>query len=291
MSLDLSVILINYNHASYLKARIETILAQLPDNSELILLDDASTDNSVETSAPFVQADPRFRIIVNKKNLGVERNLNYGVTLAKGEYIFPLAVDDLLQPGSIRALLDPLLDNPHMNFCSCQFASIDTQTSKEWIQPLPEHLMKAPYTVLTPLDMVKAVRQFQLTCSSSIMIKRSLWFKYGGYKHRLGSDWFFNYAIALTEGLIFVPRPLQYWRKTGSSHAHHFCTIAAKKEMLFSILDFLSKHPVLRKQFLKSQVLYPRCRRHALDLLRHPRYFDFLLQVVVKRTPLIKKWY
>jgi len=80
----LSVIIPNYNHGKYLPACLNAILRQSVTPLEVIILDDCSTDNSVEVVERFAAEDPIFRLIRNPKNLGVMPNVNKGVDLARG---------------------------------------------------------------------------------------------------------------------------------------------------------------------------------------------------------------
>lgn len=72
----LCVLMPNYNHARFLPESLEAILAQSYPPLEVIVLDDASTDNSVEVIESFLRRDPRVRLVRNERNVGVERSVN-----------------------------------------------------------------------------------------------------------------------------------------------------------------------------------------------------------------------
>lgn len=80
-----SVIVPNYNHASYLKERLDSIYQQTYQNIEVILLDDFSSDNSVEILKQYAKKYPhKTRLVVNEQNSGrVFRQWNKGLALAK----------------------------------------------------------------------------------------------------------------------------------------------------------------------------------------------------------------
>src|SRR6267378_1457403 len=96
---SLSVVVPNYNHARYLPTCLKAILAQSVTPIELIVVDDASTDNSIEVIKQFVTQNPLVRLVQNEKNMGVALTQNRGLTLARGEYIFMQAADDEVLPG------------------------------------------------------------------------------------------------------------------------------------------------------------------------------------------------
>lgn len=91
-----SVIVPNYNHAPYLKERLDSIYQQTYQNIEVILLDDFSSDNSVEVLKQYARKYPHnTRLIVNEENSGkVFRQWNKGLSLAKGELIWIAESDD-----------------------------------------------------------------------------------------------------------------------------------------------------------------------------------------------------
>ena len=94
MSKLVSVIIPAYNSANYIEATIVSVLEQSYENFELIVVDDGSTDNQDEIINALVQTDTRLTYH-HKKNGGVSSARNYGLTLAKGEYLAFLDADDL----------------------------------------------------------------------------------------------------------------------------------------------------------------------------------------------------
>ena len=90
-----SIIIPNYNHAKFLDERIQSVLNQTYQNFELIILDDKSSDNSVEVINQY-KDDPRVSsIIINKDNSGSTFKQWYkGIEIAKGEIIWIAESDD-----------------------------------------------------------------------------------------------------------------------------------------------------------------------------------------------------
>lgn len=102
-----SIIVPNYNHALYLRERLDSIYSQTYKKFEVILLDDASSDNSVEILTEYAQKYPqKTRLIVNEKNSGkVFAQWNKGLSLAKGEYIWIAESDDYCDKGFLKEVL------------------------------------------------------------------------------------------------------------------------------------------------------------------------------------------
>lgn len=85
----------SYNRAGYLPQAIDSVLAQTFHDFELIILDDASTDNTEEVVSSYASKDQRIRYIKHPSNLGLAKNRNAGLSEARGAYIAILDSDDL----------------------------------------------------------------------------------------------------------------------------------------------------------------------------------------------------
>lgn len=92
----ISVIMTSYNYAHYLSEGINSIISQTYKNWELIIIDDASSDNSVEIIDEFVQKYPdKIKFIKNEKNLGIKKTNEIAFQYVKGEYVAFLESDDV----------------------------------------------------------------------------------------------------------------------------------------------------------------------------------------------------
>jgi glycosyltransferase involved in cell wall biosynthesis len=94
MTPAVSVILPTYNGAAYIAAAIASVQVQSYTNWELIIIDDGSTDGTDALIQPLIRADNRIQYIKNEQNLGIQKALNQGIALAKGEYIARIDDDD-----------------------------------------------------------------------------------------------------------------------------------------------------------------------------------------------------
>jgi glycosyltransferase involved in cell wall biosynthesis len=97
-ALTLSVVLPNYNHARFLPAALEGLRRQTRLADEVIIYDDASTDDSVSVILSFLPFLPNARLIRNPRNLGIIKNLNRSLAAASGDLIYFAAADDLTYP-------------------------------------------------------------------------------------------------------------------------------------------------------------------------------------------------
>lgn len=106
-----SVLIANYNNGIYIEESIESVLNQTYQNWEIIIVDDASTDNSIEILSKY-QQDSRFRIYENDKNYGAGFTKRKCAELAKGEIAGFLDPDDILHLQAIEKMVCSHIENP-----------------------------------------------------------------------------------------------------------------------------------------------------------------------------------
>lgn len=110
-----TVIIASYNHAPYIEASIGSVLAQSYRNIELLVIDDGSTDDSVERIRR-LQAQHGFDFRV-QQNRGLTRTLNESIARARGSLIAPFGSDDIMLPGRIAVQVAYMADKPEVGIC------------------------------------------------------------------------------------------------------------------------------------------------------------------------------
>ena len=131
-----SIILPNYNHGKFLAQRLKSIFSQTFQDFELIFLDDASTDNSLEVFQNFA-GDARIRSVINKTNSQSPfKQWNRGFELARGEFIWIAESDDYSDYRFLQVMIDMLERNPSAALAYCQsFMADETgklETFPDW---------------------------------------------------------------------------------------------------------------------------------------------------------------
>ncbi len=124
----ISVIVPQYNHAPFIKQRIESILQQTYPLFEIILLDDASTDGSRDILFSYAQHHKVSHCILNDKNSGSPfSQWEKGIALAKGELIWIAESDDNSDPEFLSRLAHRLIAAPHVQMAICNLITINEQ--------------------------------------------------------------------------------------------------------------------------------------------------------------------
>ncbi|MCC8358522.1 glycosyltransferase family 2 protein [Salinimicrobium sediminilitoris] len=125
MSTLISVILPVYNREAFVGDAIQSILNQTYQNFELIVIDDGSTDSTLEVVKSF--NDHRIKILRNKSNTGVSASRNSGIKEAKGEFVAFMDSDDISAPERLWKQLRLLQQKPEIEICGSwlQFLNSD----------------------------------------------------------------------------------------------------------------------------------------------------------------------
>lgn len=118
-----SIVLNVYNGADYLAACIRSVLAQRYQNFEFIIVDDASSDNTLEVIRSF--DDPRIRCIARKERRHICYTINEGLAQAKGEWIAHIDHDDVWTPDKLEKQVAYVLAHPNVGACFSQVDLID----------------------------------------------------------------------------------------------------------------------------------------------------------------------
>jgi glycosyltransferase involved in cell wall biosynthesis len=105
MKPTVSICIPTYNGSTYLPECLESALSQTYSDFELLIIDDCSSDNSVEIGKTYARRDSRIQVFVNDHNLGLVENWNRSVQLSRGEWVKFVFQDDLILPECLHRML------------------------------------------------------------------------------------------------------------------------------------------------------------------------------------------
>lgn len=120
-----TVLMTVYNGLPYLKHAIESTLNQTFTDYEFLIIDDTSTDDSINCILSYI--DPRIILIKNEVNIGQTASLNRGLAIAKGEYIARLDQDDVNLPSRLEGQLEMFIKNPQLSIVCSWEHTIDSE--------------------------------------------------------------------------------------------------------------------------------------------------------------------
>jgi glycosyltransferase involved in cell wall biosynthesis len=215
-----SVIVPNYNHARYLRRRIDSILTQSYEDFELILLDDCSTDHSREVLQSYAD-NPRIKIALNTKNSGSAfKQWNKGVQMARGHYIWIAESDDYADPRFLARMVAILDGTSDVTFAYCGSWWVDEEErhlacSDPYVNRLDADHWRADFVV----DGFRECQQFLVLCSpfanaSAVVFRRDVYDRVGqaDERFRVCGDYKVWAEMALEGKIAYVAEPLNYFR-------------------------------------------------------------------------------
>lgn len=146
----ISIITPIFNSEKFIELTIKSVLNQTYTNWELILVDDCSTDNSIEIIEPYLQLHKNIQLIKLRTNLGAAEARNKGTKKAKGDFICFIDSDDIWKPDKLSIQIDVMLKN-ELDVCYSSYELIDEKGSNlnKLVQALPKlsykKLLKSNY--------------------------------------------------------------------------------------------------------------------------------------------------
>jgi len=271
----LSIVIPNYNHGHFIGDALNSLLLQSFQDFELIVIDDGSTDNSIEIINQYKDKFKNFKLITYPANKGVFFAGNHGLYIAEGQYIHWLAADDFREKGFIEECIAVLLKNQTIPMCCSDFGYSNEKTGR--YNFFSEKLLK---DILEPLVIPPSSLILLLSKSNfwiaghTVVINRELIIKYGGYKQELleKCDWYLFHLIALREGLVYVPKTLSYiYQHAASYSARATSTNKLKRKSANAILHQLKFDNENFTLFLRSTILKVIIRQNLFLLFKSIR--------------------
>ena len=213
-----SIVVPNYNHAAFLRQRLETIYAQTYRNVEIILLDDCSTDSSRDILREFqnLHAD-NTRLLLNEKNSGgVFKQWRKGIDAARGDLIWIAESDDFAEETFLAELVPAFADEAiQLAFCRTDFIQDDKKifTTEQYLADLPDFDWTKNFA-MTAADFVESgfgVKNIIPNVSGVLFRKRKI-FPEQCLTMKLCGDWAFYLEVLKGGCVYYSPAATNFYR-------------------------------------------------------------------------------
>mgnify|MGYP003999977059 CR=1 FL=1 len=197
-----SVIMSIYNGEKYLKESVWSILKQTYENFEFIIIDDGSTDETLNILNTI--SDLRLKII-SKKNTGLTKSLNYAIGIAKGDLIARIDVDDIANQERLAVQVDFLIKHPKVALCGSWAKFIDEVGNEIGKYKVPINYSEIKHNILLHNPIIH----------SSVMFRKKVFNQVHGYneKYRYAQDYELWGRIVPKYEVINLPQYLIKYRK------------------------------------------------------------------------------
>ncbi len=248
-----SVIVPNYNHTPYLLQRIESILNQTYQDFELILLDDCSTDNSVEILKQYENHPKVSHLIINEQNSGnTFKQWDKGVQLAVGEWIWIAESDDWAESFMLEKLVDGFNSSNNIVISFCQSKRINAEGEetgdwKDWTDEFNTTLFNQDFTAPGKEYISRyLVKKNTIPNASAVVFRKQAYFQVKGVDKdiRYVSDWLLWLKLLLVGDIAFTAYPYNNFRYHDNSVIAK--AVSSDKDMFQYKYDI-----ILRKRYLK----------------------------------------
>lgn len=205
-----SICIPNFNNARYLDKCIQSALGQSYPNLEVVLCDDASTDNSLEIAQRYAGS---IRVVRNEYNIGQPRNTNQCIEQSSGEYIVILHSDDILLADFAETLVPILEGHPEVGMAVGERMETDESGVPREITPF--------YNVDCIIPGEKQAKVFMLSSflPCQVLVRRSTLKVVGmvDERHIVNLDGLLWFKCSLAADVAYVRKPVAIYRIHGES--------------------------------------------------------------------------
>ena len=247
MKSPISICIPTYNGEKYLAECLDSVGAQTYTDFEALVVDDCSSDTTVEIASDYASRDKRFSVLCNEKNLGLVGNWNRCVELAEGEWIKFVFQDDLIAPTCLERMLQAGASGYPLVFCRRAFSFEEgtadekkrfyTETSELVARFFPDSqpMAAARFAELAAKNMG---RNF-IGEPTAVMLHTSVFPQFGGFNPNLAVSCDKEYwiRVGINTGVAHVPDELAVFRVHGGSVTSRSM---AEREYRMNVLDELA---------------------------------------------------
>lgn len=215
-----TVYVLNYNYAIYLKDCIDSVLLQSYDNCEIIVIDDGSTDNSKEVLSEYEGHDRLH--IVYQENIGLIKSIYRAFSIANGEYVVRVDADDWIAPKFIEKLVARIDGDEGIAMIFPDYYEVDE--SGHLLHRVKRHDFSTDVTLLD-----------QPAHGACTLIRKSAYFDVGGHNQKLQCQDGVDIWLAITEKyrVANLKEPLFYYRKHSRSLTKNHSKILQNRSIIY----------------------------------------------------------
>jgi glycosyltransferase involved in cell wall biosynthesis len=244
---QISFIVPCYNYARFLPDCLKSIFnLEGSFGYEIIVIDDASTDNTAEVIRSY--ADPRIRVITHPVNLGHAKTINEGLKEARGAYIARIDPDDRYRPYYLSAVMEKFQAFPDVGMVYGDVALINDRGEITSEGADKEHGGRD----FMGNELVRLMEK-NFICAPSVIARREAWLKALPAPEWLAfNDWYFTLMMAREYEFYYLDCVLAEYRVHSQNHHHKVVLNKSEEPSIFWLLDRIfnepEKNPMLEEQ-------------------------------------------
>ena len=249
----IDVIVPCYGYGGYLTECVESVLQQSGVDVRVLIIDDASPDNTAEVAERLAKEDERVSVISHTRNHGHIDTYNEGLDWASAPYGILLSADDYLLPNSLARAIDLMEAHPEVVMTHGRALRLDDNQITEWrrresLNQLSSvaSLSDEPWRILTGAEFIRKAGSLNPVDTPTAVFRNAIQKRIGGYRndlpHAADMEMWFRFAAHGAIGEILVPQAIyrQHRRAMSKSWYTHFDGLVddlRQREQTFRILS------------------------------------------------------
>ncbi len=280
-----AAVILNYNDSAQIGVAISCVLEQTVPFDEILIVDDVSTDNSVEIIREMIRDVPQARLHCNKKNMGVVANCDNGILLIKSDYVHLISANDTYFPCIVEYGHKMVERYPGVAMISANVAVWDAVKNCAG----PDMVMRLPQVAsfISPEEYTARNRVAPVSMNGGgNTIRRDVYLALGGQDVALKwyADWFLYYLIGFTHGFAYVPVNYSVYRIEGKKSFSSGLDDPYEQKMLtLRMVDLLRERYPAQAQLFRETAIVPKYSLNVLMALTAAPYRWFITPLLVWR--------
>lgn len=204
----ISICVTNYNYERFIKETLDSVLSQTYKNFEVIIIDNASTDSSMDIIKSY--NDPRIKVFQNEENIGLYQNLNKCMEKASGELICLLHTDDVYTPNFLEEVVKAYNEYPEHKFFITGVYFWHSQNNKKF----PWHPYKSGGVISQTEALIRLAFENNIGNGLNVVMHRDALEKVGNFsnKYRYAADAELWLRMVEEYEFVYIPKLLTYYR-------------------------------------------------------------------------------
>lgn len=282
--MKISIVMASYNYAPIIGEAIESVINQTYKDWELIIVDDGSTDNSVEVIKKYL-SDNRIKLYINEKNLGLAKTVRKGIQYSTSDWIAFLESDDKFFPNALEEKVKAISTDADIIF-----SDLELFGDKECIIHLQKHFDKLNNFIVN-LKKSGFIENFAkilpkinvIPTFSVVMTKKELLAKCDFNPLCKSTLDYYLWAQLACYKVYYINKKLTYWRMHKDSYINRYKYCWLKKYLFnVSIYVYTIKNknklikPFLIMNYMRARLIYLKLDKKSikLNLLNHRFIFE-----------------
>jgi hypothetical protein len=215
-----------YRYGHFLRECVESVLSQTDVSVGVLIIDDASPDNTAEVATALVNEDPRVSFIRHAENKGHIATYNEGIEWASADYMLLLSADDYLLPGALSRAVELMHAHPEVGLTFGNNFELGDGGTKIPMRSVVAAGLKSDWRIMTGLEFIELSGADNLVGTCSAVVRTNLQKRLGGYRHELphtgDMEMWLRFAAHTSVGFISEYQGVYRQHKANMSTTYYF---------------------------------------------------------------------